>query len=1630
MRRSMRVALIFLSVLLPALLAVETLVGSSAAAGLAAPTPPFTPRSTVAAGTPRISLPPPPFVPTVPPATVFPATVAPATMTLPTVTPSATPGTMTATTTGTATGSATPTGTAAPTVCSTGTATGPATGTATSTVTATGTPGCATATATASATAPAVAPTACPATAPAAATGPLSPAGASTDLPALRTRTTRTFALGNGKYQRVISQGSLNYQDAQGKWQPIDTTLGTATMAGYAAQTKAGVYTAAFPADLSAKPVTVSSGGASVSFALVGARGTSATCGNTATYANALPGVTLAYRAESDALTETLTLASAAAPATYLYTVQASAGLTARANSAGGIDFVDSAGKTQLAFTAPVIHDSAKKKASGKVVLQLGTGGTTVSIVADPAWLKDPARVYPVVIDPNVVLVGPRYSNKDCFISGGNPGNNLCGWPDPTDSVAWNGDNGGNRSLLQFDVSDFNTNLTIQSATVYMFLREYQDDNTQQDVSGENDVSVRRITTSWDAGSVTWNSPWQTRGGDFAPPPATDTKTVGTSDQPDISSGTTKDGSQYNCVIGDQCAWDITPLAQGWIGNSFPNDGILFEDIKAANTNDLYFCSSTGQNQCSAGLRPYLTITYTDPGSTGSTGPAIGSRPFYTLVGGQIDDRMSLGVNIQSGNLLVTANDLTIAGTGLNLAVTRSYNSLAVYKGMFGNHWAMNGGTDLFILLLPNTNDVILQNNTGYRVGFTDAGGGNFQHVPGLDADLYRYGDGSYTLTYHANTFQYRFDNTGRLTWQQDKNGNRINYSYNGNQLASITDTEGRAVTFDYSGNYVSHIHDQAGSRDVYYGYQGDNLHQVTDANGGVTYFDYDSNSGNLQTITDLLRNHTDIVYYGGALSRIHNINRPGIPPTYLDYPSGNGTEAGTTILTDPNGNQVTLMYDQHGLVTHTDMYGHTTDNQYNDDYHVTSARDGYGNETRYQYNAGDDERLTDVYLPTGAHTSTSYSGCNQPTQWYPCTMTDAQGHSARDTYNGFNVSDVANDLGGTVHTDYDGNGRPLAVRDARGNTTTYQYDGPHHELSQIIPPVVPAPNTLGNSTLTYDPISRKQTVTDGKGQLTQYSYDNLDRTRTVIYAGNDAVTYTYDANGNLLLRQEGAGATGFTYDALNRQVTKTLPTGPYRADGTSIGYGYDNDGHLAYVQDVYGTVIYHYNAWNLLDVLTDNDGRQITYTYDNNNHHSGTTFPAGSGGSVTVALGYDASERLAYLVGTAANGGWLTHYQYSYQNGGVDTALRQSVSDDVTGTTTYTYDAGNRLIGATATGGQPSRYQYAYDLNGNRTGTVIGGAGTSATFNAVDEEEAWNPGQPRRYTYDANGNEVNSSVGEARVYNSRDQTTGITGLNGTVAPISYLDGGQGERTDAGGSHYVNASVGISRETKGGTTTLYTRTPAGQVVSELLPGGARYYYLSDGLGSVVALVDVNGNVAARYGYDPYGQTVVKTGSAADSNPFRYTGAYLDSTGLYKMGARYYDPARGRFTQLDPLGSGYIYASDNPVNFTDPSGLRDEDPSEDNNPPPSDKPDGNPDFPTAPPGGSEFDSGPFHYEPTGESRCSSDDTLQYEYEIHTYDLPSESYRGTVWLDSTDPCPSCNDTRLVSRHADSDGCILSA
>lgn len=96
-------------------------------------------------------------------------------------------------------------------------------------------------------------------------------------------------------------------------------------------------------------------------------------------------------------------------------------------------------------------------------------------------------------------------------------------------------------------------------------------------------------------------------------------------------------------------------------------------------------------------------------------------------------------------------------------------------------------------------------------------------------------------------------------------------------------------------------------------------------------------------------------------------------------------------------------------------------------------------------------------------------------------------------------------------------------------------------------------------------------------------------------------------------------------------------------------------------------------------------------------------------------------------------------------------------------------------------------------------------------------------------------------------------------------------------------------------------------------------------------GTVRGIVRFGGNaVVKRYAEEPWGDTAADT----NGNRFRFAGASLEpETGLYYMRARFYDPLLGRFLTEDPIGIAgglnlFAYASGDPINRSDPSGLDD------------------------------------------------------------------------------------------------------
>jgi RHS repeat-associated protein len=121
---------------------------------------------------------------------------------------------------------------------------------------------------------------------------------------------------------------------------------------------------------------------------------------------------------------------------------------------------------------------------------------------------------------------------------------------------------------------------------------------------------------------------------------------------------------------------------------------------------------------------------------------------------------------------------------------------------------------------------------------------------------------------------------------------------------------------------------------------------------------------------------------------------------------------------------------------------------------------------------------------------------------------------------------------------------------------------------------------------------------------------------------------------------------------------------------------------------------------------------------------------------------------------------------------------------------------------------------------------------------------------------------------------------------------------------------------------------------AGMALSTLSHAGTITYYHNDLLGSPVVATNASGQVIWRESYRPYGERLTNDPNSA-SNKVWFTSRRQDAeTGLVYMGARYYDPAIGRFLSVDPKRfdeanvhsfNRYAYANNSPYTYNDPNG---------------------------------------------------------------------------------------------------------
>ena len=121
-------------------------------------------------------------------------------------------------------------------------------------------------------------------------------------------------------------------------------------------------------------------------------------------------------------------------------------------------------------------------------------------------------------------------------------------------------------------------------------------------------------------------------------------------------------------------------------------------------------------------------------------------------------------------------------------------------------------------------------------------------------------------------------------------------------------------------------------------------------------------------------------------------------------------------------------------------------------------------------------------------------------------------------------------------------------------------------------------------------------------------------------------------------------------------------------------------------------------------------------------------------------------------------------------------------------------------------------------------------------------------------------------------------------------------------------------------------SVLTGRTLDSHLASIDLLGNATFS-MDNSLNSKIALTDGSGAIIQKLFYEPYGAT---TGGSDGEFPFAYTGRVPIVDGFYYNRDRIYEAANGRFLSEDPTGllggiNQYVYANDNPSDFSDPTG---------------------------------------------------------------------------------------------------------
>ncbi len=574
-------------------------------------------------------------------------------------------------------------------------------------------------------------------------------------------------------------------------------------------------------------------------------------------------------------------------------------------------------------------------------------------------------------------------------------------------------------------------------------------------------------------------------------------------------------------------------------------------------------------------------------------------------------------------------------------------------------------------------------------------------------------------------------------------------------------------------------------------------------------------------------------------------------------------------------------------LLSKTDKKGLTYTYSYDNKYRVTSITLPSGVSVRFTYNS--DNLINKVTLPDGTFITYEYDSYKnlikvkdaenrETTYKYDDNGVDPAKHLMTSWYDADNIRQVLNT--------YDSSNRVIKQIDGNGNESTIRYESSRTVVT----------DNEGNEII-YNLDEKKRTkeqLFGASATESEYSksFSELGKINTEVDGNGVTTTYTYDANGNVLIEEKSDGtytiSKSYTYDSYNNKTSET------DYNGNTTTFEYDARNNLTKITDALGnTEEMTYDSLSRLISKKDKKGNITRYRYTGNNpkpseiedaKHNITSFTYDGmrrQTSETDALGnvssieYDNTGRKLKEKDKRGN---ETTYTYSARG------VVSSIKDREDNVSTFTYDnVGNILSG---TDGESNTLTYEYDKNYNKILEKNLPNLTKMVYNdkgqVIEEIDALN--NSKTYTLDGigniikeidrNGNEINY-----RYNNVLNKIIEKTDGNGKITRYDYDNNGnllKETKPDNSEINYeydaLNQLIKVTNEA--GTETNFIYDANGNIIKKEIDDRATEYtydvvdnlteeksplgYVNkleyDAIGNIVKLTDEN-NYTIEYTYD-------------------------------------------------------------------------------------------------------------------------------------------------------------------------------